>query len=658
MKMFRRQVAYFMSVNCNLFYPYLKELLQEMHMNYRSYIRAIYKGDYFGDAIMIGAIGVMFNVPITIVSPYYTEPWKVFHRVAMPAVVIVFNGTDFNANLPVTHVSGSEGIDSAWTPIGTGVVADGIHVKAGFTHGKKRGLDAFQPIEKEEILAMHHVVKNKLGDLLRDCEMLESRARDLESQFASISITVQDVERFKPRSKSSIFGGRKVTLPEGETYSVDFRIPLITSRTETSVSAVQGTDVTSNLPIVEARHEGETGFTPEEFVRNVAFTYPEAQMLSTAEATEQDMAEGDAAAAMLAEDIASNIGVEMSVESALGDVIGTTGSEGVSGQGYDVTPPFMRGAHGLPAGTYTITIPETVVTCVTSSTQVEHTISTTTSGMAESTVSTVHDVRSSVTVEGGYGESEASSGKAGSGDAKVKGSKRRKSKIPVAHAQAKATTESTTAVDAGGTSVQSKHKITTSAEVHRPDERRGGDVHEADDVARRELVTQLAHDIAVRATVGRTQPRKAGAGSSRRPTPSTSGQSSSDVTMGATPGTSTSSASRMPNVPFSGARPKMTSGGTAEMKSKRQRQHSFFCEICNSGFTRKDNLQAHMRKTHAEVKPMLKCPHCDRTYMNKKSVESHCATSHGGENPYKCPYCDLTFPYEMSRKRHIDKEHQ
>ena len=39
----------------------------------------MYNGRVWADEFLIGAIGMMYNVRITVVSPYFSDVWNVFH---------------------------------------------------------------------------------------------------------------------------------------------------------------------------------------------------------------------------------------------------------------------------------------------------------------------------------------------------------------------------------------------------------------------------------------------------------------------------------------------------------------------------------------------------------------------------------------------------
>ena len=71
----------------------------------------IENGNIWCDRNIIGTISMMFNVAITIVSPSYASPWRVFHNTSHPGIVLVINAGDIDSTYPMTHIS-STGMSS------------------------------------------------------------------------------------------------------------------------------------------------------------------------------------------------------------------------------------------------------------------------------------------------------------------------------------------------------------------------------------------------------------------------------------------------------------------------------------------------------------------------------------------------------------------
>ena len=70
---------------------------------YIFYCRNIFKGNIWGDDVMLGAIGHMWNISITIVMPC-SNPLHLFHdNYKDPDLVIVVNGGLVESSYPATH---------------------------------------------------------------------------------------------------------------------------------------------------------------------------------------------------------------------------------------------------------------------------------------------------------------------------------------------------------------------------------------------------------------------------------------------------------------------------------------------------------------------------------------------------------------------------
>ncbi len=103
--MLRMQTALHMMKDVFYLYPHLKPILQKLNMSFESFILNIITGTVYGDALVLATITRMFNIKITVLSPEYVTPWRVFHKSGNPNVILIFNGGDFSSNVPVTHIS-------------------------------------------------------------------------------------------------------------------------------------------------------------------------------------------------------------------------------------------------------------------------------------------------------------------------------------------------------------------------------------------------------------------------------------------------------------------------------------------------------------------------------------------------------------------------
>jgi uncharacterized Zn-finger protein len=83
----------------------------------------------------------------------------------------------------------------------------------------------------------------------------------------------------------------------------------------------------------------------------------------------------------------------------------------------------------------------------------------------------------------------------------------------------------------------------------------------------------------------------------------------------------------------------------AETKERR-----FQCETCDKYFTRKCNLDSHMRY-HTKEKPFV-CELCDSRFSQKTSLTTHIRT-HTKEKPFGCELCDSRFSQKAYLTKHM-----
>ena len=74
------QISEYMASEVVFFHPIMKGYLRKLKISYNAYIKFLYESKIWPDEFMLFAIARMFNIKITIISPYYTDVWNVFHN--------------------------------------------------------------------------------------------------------------------------------------------------------------------------------------------------------------------------------------------------------------------------------------------------------------------------------------------------------------------------------------------------------------------------------------------------------------------------------------------------------------------------------------------------------------------------------------------------
>ena len=101
----RHQISEYMANEVVFFYPIMKKYFRKLKIGYNTYIKLLYRGKIWADEFMLGDIGRMFNIKISVINPYHTDVWNVFHKSPLPDVIIVSNGSDLRSKYMLQHIS-------------------------------------------------------------------------------------------------------------------------------------------------------------------------------------------------------------------------------------------------------------------------------------------------------------------------------------------------------------------------------------------------------------------------------------------------------------------------------------------------------------------------------------------------------------------------
>ena len=195
--MMRHQLASFLIQEVDFFYPLVESHLETLNINFCTYVHGIYSGEIWGDEIMIGAIGKMFNIRISIVSPYYNDVWNVYHDARyIPDIVLIANGLDFGHDKKkITHISATKGDKETWSCLGRSDDKLTIDKYKGHIDGQRTAIDLFSITENSKILRKTHSVLKDINKLCSQVKEICTLRDDTIEKLKGIDIDIGNFQR-------------------------------------------------------------------------------------------------------------------------------------------------------------------------------------------------------------------------------------------------------------------------------------------------------------------------------------------------------------------------------------------------------------------------------------------------------------------------------
>ena len=173
----RHQISEYMANEVVFFHPIMKGYLRKLKISYNAYIKLLYQGKIWADEFMLGAIGRMFNIKITVISPYYTDVWNVFHKSSLPDVIIVSNGSDFGSENAPTHFTATKGVEPNWKCVGYELNIGELGLHAKEADARSAAIDTFERTEKRQIAQKAGKLSEDIDGLCEDLQPIMHTAR-------------------------------------------------------------------------------------------------------------------------------------------------------------------------------------------------------------------------------------------------------------------------------------------------------------------------------------------------------------------------------------------------------------------------------------------------------------------------------------------------
>ena len=196
--MLRRQACCFMAEFVHVFFPLMKNYLEERKIGFTMYLEKMFTGEIWCDEFVLAAIGKMWQIRITIVSPFYVPPWDIFHNGSTPHVVLIANGADFGKQRGVSHFSSSKGKGKTWRCVQPLQRIGEVAKYYGRSTGSLTAATLYQKVAKRVSIEKATCVTDALNDI---CEALQSLMDKKEKLIQTMDELNFEVDVVKNRQK-------------------------------------------------------------------------------------------------------------------------------------------------------------------------------------------------------------------------------------------------------------------------------------------------------------------------------------------------------------------------------------------------------------------------------------------------------------------------
>ena len=169
-----------------------------MNILFNTYVMGVYNGRIWGDEYVLAAIGKMFNIRISVVSPFYTDIWNIFHDGARKAdIILIANGMDFGSGrYQISHLSATKGTAQQWKYIGSDIKLKEIGLYIGETDGHRTAVDLFNINENNLLLQGTKRAVSAINDLCKDIENICIDRDKILDELKTLNVKVKNFKCF------------------------------------------------------------------------------------------------------------------------------------------------------------------------------------------------------------------------------------------------------------------------------------------------------------------------------------------------------------------------------------------------------------------------------------------------------------------------------
>ena len=196
-EIFRHQLADYMMQEALFFEPKMRLYLQWKKLSLNAYVMGIYTGNIWIDEFMIGAVGRMFNIRISIISPFFSDLWNIFHDgQEAPDIVLVCNGVDFGTERDaISHFSATRGNQDSWRCVGANQGNKELEYYKKFVEGKKIGLDLKSINLTSRIITQSQQMLRGINQVCFDLSNICLERDNVLAELKNLKISIGDFKR-------------------------------------------------------------------------------------------------------------------------------------------------------------------------------------------------------------------------------------------------------------------------------------------------------------------------------------------------------------------------------------------------------------------------------------------------------------------------------
>ena len=204
-ELLQRQLGLHLLKHAHTLYPYVQQCLEDSNESYESFCVNVFRGNVWGDDFLLAALGHMFNVAVSLVSPCFEDQYDLFHDKKEPDIVVIANGGNIYSPKPCTHFSGTRiktGVQFKFP--GSEMVNPNLDpvLFSSYRHGKDDAIKHYMAEDKEmSLIKLRGVAQNiermdkKIIELIGESDKLLKKKQNIEHRLECLGVDVSRIEK-------------------------------------------------------------------------------------------------------------------------------------------------------------------------------------------------------------------------------------------------------------------------------------------------------------------------------------------------------------------------------------------------------------------------------------------------------------------------------